>query len=86
MDSVYSARFLPPSPVSGAYLKWRNGRSDGERELPVAWYRRRQERRTAERAARLLLALNACASSHPRTSRAGTRLGLSATGRKRLAV
>src|SRR4051794_4296137 len=78
--------FSAPSLDSGAYLKRRNGRSDEERKLPMAWYRRRQERKATARAARLLVALNACASSRPRTSPAGTRLGLSASARKRLAV
>jgi hypothetical protein len=32
----------------------------------MAWYRRRQERRAAARAARLLLALNALAAGRPR--------------------
>jgi hypothetical protein len=79
-------RFWAPSPISVPCLKWRNAGSDEERDSPMAWYRRRQERKAAERAARLLLALNACASRRPRTSRPGTRLGLAATGRKRLAA
>jgi len=36
----------------------------------MAWYRRRQERRAAARAARLLLALDAIASGRPRPQRA----------------
>ena len=40
----------------------------------------------AERAARLLVALNACASTRSRRSPAGTRLGLAASGRKRAAA
>ncbi len=36
----------------------------------MAWYRRRQERRAAARAARLLLALNSRAAGRPRPQHA----------------
>jgi hypothetical protein len=36
----------------------------------MAWYRRRQERKAAARAARLLLALNALAGGRPQPQRA----------------
>jgi hypothetical protein len=35
----------------------------------MAWYRRRQERKAAARAARLLVALNALAGGRPRPQR-----------------
>src|SRR6266851_1073016 len=53
--------YLAPSPVSGAYLKGRNPRSDAEKVPVMHWYRRRKERRAAVRAARLLLALDSLA-------------------------
>ena len=76
--------FRAPSPVSGRLLKGRRRRSDGEGDSPMGWYRRRQERKAAVRAARLMVALNECASSRPRRVRATARVG--ATGRKHLAA
>src|SRR5439155_5888132 len=48
----------PPSPLSVASLKGRKWRSDDEGVPSMTWYRRRQERRAAARAARVLVALD----------------------------
>jgi hypothetical protein len=72
IPSVYSGGIGLPSPVQGAYLKGRNRSSDAERESFMNWYRRRQERKAAARAARLLVALNSLAGARPQAApRAG---------------
>jgi hypothetical protein len=52
-----------------AYLKGRKQRSDAEHVPFMTWYRRRQERRAAARAARLLVALDRLAASRGRPRR-----------------
>jgi hypothetical protein len=60
---------LAPSPVPGLYLKGRKRRSDGESDSFMRWYRRRQERKAALRAARLIVALDALCSTRPEPRR-----------------
>jgi hypothetical protein len=52
-----------------AHLKGRNVRTDAEHVPSMTWYRRRQERRAAARAARLMVALDALAGSRPKPPR-----------------